>query len=102
MVAPLPTSAFAPPPNLGAERGDGPPAPPPASSLTYAGATGPARVVPVVARAPGEQCTSACAERWSVCRKGCADGACDACDRSYKDCVPGCFRDVGQAPRSLR
>ena len=110
MVAPLPTSAFAPPPNLGADRSDGPLAPPPpagtsatsASALTYAGATGPARGVPVAARAPGEQCTSACAERWSGCRKGCADGACDACDRAYKDCVPACFEDVRQVPRSLR
>jgi len=97
MVAPLPTSAFAPPPNLGADHGDGPASPP----QTVAGATGPPRPV-VVAQAPGEQCTAACAERWNGCRKGCTDGACTACDRSYKECVPGCFQDTGQAPRSLR
>jgi hypothetical protein len=97
MVAPLPTSAFAPPPNLGAEHGEGPATPPP----TYAASSGPPRPV-VVAQAPGEQCTAACAERWNGCRKGCTDGACDACDRAYKACVPGCFQDVGQAPRSLR
>jgi hypothetical protein len=98
MVAPLPTSAFAPPPNLaGGDHGDGPPTPPP----TIAGATGPPRPV-VVAEAPGEQCTAACATRWNGCRKGCADGACEACDRSYKECVPGCFRDAPQSPRSLR
>jgi hypothetical protein len=101
MVAPLPTSAFSPPPNLAGDgRGDGTP------PVTIVGATGPARVVPVAdtvaTQAPGQQCTSACGERWNGCRKGCADGACDACDRAYKDCVPGCFQDVRQAPRSLR
>jgi hypothetical protein len=96
MVAPLPTSAFAPPPNLAGGDRDGA-APPP----TVAGATGPPRPV-VTAQAPGEQCTSACAERWNGCRKGCADGACDACDRSYKECVPACFHEASQAPRSLR
>jgi len=102
MVAPLPTSAFSPPPNVAADgHGDSP-------TVTVAGATGPARVVsaavPVTAttQAPGEQCTGACAERWNGCHKGCADGACSACDRSYKECVPACFREVGQAPRSLR
>ena len=100
MVAPLPTSAFAPPPNVAADgHGDTP-------TVTVAGSTGPPRVVPVAvpvaAQAPGEQCTGACAERWNGCRKGCADGACAACDRSYKECVPACFREVGQAPRSLR
>jgi len=98
MVAPLPTSAFAPPPNLGADHGDGAGAPPP----TVAGATGPPRAPVVAPQAPGEQCTAACAERWNGCRKGCTDGACDACDRAYKECVPGCFRDAPQAPRSLR
>jgi hypothetical protein len=102
MVAPLPTSAFAPPPNLAEGHGDGAPSSQPASDI--AGST-PPRVTPVsvqVAQAPGEQCTGACAERWNSCRKGCADGACEACDRSYRSCVPGCFQEVRQAPRSLR
>jgi len=99
VVAPLPTSAFVAPPNVA---GDGTPA------VTVAGATGPPHAAPVAVpvaattQAPGQQCTGACAERWSGCRRGCADGACEACDRSYKECVPGCFREVGQAPRSLR
>ena len=88
-TAPLPTSAFAPPPNLA---GDG---------VGQAGGTS-SRMPPTSALAPGEQCTDACAQRWSTCRKGCADGACDACDGAYKTCVPGCFQDVRQAPRSLR
>jgi hypothetical protein len=99
VVAPLPTSAFVAPPNVA---GDGTPA------VTVAGATGPAHAAPVAVpvavttQAPGQQCMGACAERWNGCRRGCADGACDACDRSYKECAPACFREVGQAPRSLR
>jgi hypothetical protein len=102
MVAPLPTSAFAPPPNVADGHGDGATSSQPSSAV--AGST-PPRVVPVsvpVAQAPGEQCTGACAERWNGCRKGCADGACDPCDRAYRSCVPGCFQEARQVPRSLR
>jgi len=106
MVAPLPTSAFAPPPNLAGERGEAAIPPPTVTTATtaqtFAAASGPPRPVVVPAQAPGQQCTSACAERWSGCRKGCTDGACDACDRAYKSCVPGCFQDARQPPRSLR
>lgn len=95
MVAPLPTSAFAPPPNLAASTQ--PPGP--------VGVVPPPQVVPVsapVSQAPGQQCTNACAGRWTDCHKGCSDGACQACDRSYRTCVPACFQDARQAPRSLR
>jgi hypothetical protein len=105
-AAPMPTNAFAPPPNLESDgHGDGASTPPQAHSAIVAAAT-PLPAAPVSAQqsaqAPGEQCTAACAERWNGCRKGCADGACDSCDRAYKSCVPGCFQDVRQAPRSLR
>jgi hypothetical protein len=101
VLAPLPTSAFAPPPNIADGHGDGVSSGQPS---TVAGST-PPRVAPVsvqVAQAPGEQCASACAERWNGCRRGCVDGACEACDRGYRSCVPGCFQDARQAPRSLR
>jgi hypothetical protein len=102
MAAPMPTSAFAPPPNVAEGRGDGDPAPP--ASNDVAGAM-PPRVVSAsvqVVQVPGEQCTSACTVRWNGCRKGCADGACEVCDRGYRSCVPGCFQEVRQVPRSLR
>jgi hypothetical protein len=106
MVAPLPTSAFAPPPNLGGGQGHGDghgevTAVAPPASVASASSTAPApRATP--ASAPGEQCTAACASGWNGCRKGCTDGACDACDHAYRACVPACFQDVRQAPRSLR
>jgi hypothetical protein len=102
MVAPLPSSAFAPPPNVAEGHPDGAVSSQPSSAV--AGST-PPRVVPAAApapQAPDEQCTGACTERWSGCRRGCADGACDACDRGYRACVPGCFEDARQTPRSLR
>lgn len=116
-AAPMPTSAFAPPPNVA---GDGssspqPPSPPPSSGQSPQSASAPAlgvaptvgaggapRAVPVAARAPGEECANACADRWNGCRRGCTDGACDACDRAYRTCVPGCFTDLRHPPRSLR
>jgi hypothetical protein len=100
LTAPLPTSAFAPPPNLA---GDGtvPPAMGQSPQQVVAAGSTP-HVVPASSQAPGEQCTEACAQRWNACRKGCTDGACETCDGAYKACVPGCFQDVRQVPRSLR
>jgi hypothetical protein len=109
VAAPMPTSAFAPVPNVAGD-GPSPASSAPAASSSAAGTSGslPAqrvssesRATPVAARVPGEECTSACAERWNACRRTCAD-ACDACDGQYRACVPACFREVGQAPRSLR
>jgi hypothetical protein len=103
VAAPLPTNAFAPPPNVagdGAEKGSGGPAQ--AVSAAAVVPAPPTGRVQVGARAPGEECTAACADRWSACRKGCSGPACDACDQSYRACVPACFQDVRQIPRSLR
>jgi hypothetical protein len=105
-AAPLPTSAFAPPPNVAGEgpsvQPNQPPPPQPAAVPVASSGAAPQHIVPAVARAPGEECTNACADRWNGCRHGCADGACDACDRAYRACVPGCFQDVRHPPRSLR
>lgn len=119
-AAPMPTSAFAPPPNVAGEgptpaplpsQAPQPPQPPqpplapsgPAALPIASTSTGPApHVVQAAAHAPGEECTVACADRWNGCRRGCAGGACDACDRAYRACVPGCFQDVRHPPRSLR
>jgi len=91
-AAPMPTSAFAPPPNV-AESRTAPAAPEPVV----------AAVAPIAARAPGEECTSACVDNWTSCHKGCKDGACDACDRTYRGCVPACFgAEPRQPARSLR
>ena len=98
-IAPLPTSAFAPPPNLAGDSATAA-APPPPPTATAAATV--ARSAATISQPPGEQCTLACAERWTSCRKGCKDGACDACDGAYRSCVPGCFQDARHATRSLR
>ncbi len=102
VAAPLPTNAFAPPPNVAGDGNAQPPPPPPPAPNVGGDPPPPPRVAPVAAHAPGQECTAACADRWSACRHGCADGACDGCDRSYRACVPSCFQDVRQLPRSLR
>ncbi len=87
VAAPVPTNAFAPPPSM-VEHAVAEPAPS-SSALASHPAT----------RAPGEECTQACTEKWKACRGTC-DGAsasergkqCTVCDRTYRACVPGCFR----------
>jgi hypothetical protein len=73
-AAPVPTSAFAPPPNV--------------SEAHLAGS-----VATVPARAPGADCADACAQRWTMCRSTCKGSPCDACDQAYRACASGCFRD---------
>ena len=78
VAAPVPTNAFAPPPNV--------------SSDGHPDAGG---AVAVSARAPGADCSDACAQRWTTCRATCKGGGCDACDQTYRACAPSCFRDDG-------
>ncbi len=82
-AAPVPTNAFAPPPNLAEHSPADPPAPSASSSAVARAPT---------ARMPGDDCMQSCQDRWKACHDLCKDGACTACDRTYKTCVPGCFR----------
>jgi hypothetical protein len=87
LAAPLPTSAFAPPPNINAS---GPANPPD-------GAEPPADVKSVDARnvppRPGAACVTTCREGWNDCHGSCKDRACEPCDKAYRACVPACFRE---------
>jgi hypothetical protein len=83
-AAPVPTSAFAPPPNL-ADR-------PPADASTPASKGSGDAVREVVVRAPGSECAEGCASTWKACHDACRGVPCDECDRQYRACVPGCFR----------
>jgi len=86
MASPVPTSAFAPPPST-AERVT--------AESTASAATSkppPHEAAAVAARAPGEECSEGCSGSWKTCRQGCKGAACDACDKGYKVCVPGCFK----------
>jgi hypothetical protein len=84
-ASPVPTSAFAPPPSL-AER-----------VTTEAAASGttappPGRTPVAAVRAPGEECAEGCSGYWKTCKASCKGAACEACDKAYKLCVPGCFK----------
>lgn len=86
MAVPAPTNAFAPPPQVAdhgpAGEGSASPAAPAKSAPT---------AVVAAAHAPGEECAENCASYWSACHKSCKDGACEACDKAYRLCVPACF-----------
>jgi hypothetical protein len=73
-AAPVPTSAFVPPPNV--------------SEAHIAGT-----VVQASARAPGADCADACAQPWTMCRATCKGVSCDNCDHVYHGCASACFRD---------
>jgi hypothetical protein len=100
LAAPVPTNAFAPPPNvIDGHAGD---ARPNDGARAPASESGP----PVSARAPGADCADGCGQRWTSCRQTCRDGACNTCDQAYRTCMPNCFHDEGgashQAVRSVR
>jgi hypothetical protein len=83
-AAPLPTSAFAPPPNINAvEKKDVPDASPPAPEAH-----------PMKGPEPGTDCVRSCDEHWESCHAGCKDKACEACDKAYRTCMPACFREA--------
>jgi hypothetical protein len=84
LAAPLPTSAFVPPPIVSTSASVAPPdtREPPAEVASV-------RPHP----APGAPCVTACRERWNDCRGACKESACEACDKTYRTCVPACFRE---------
>ncbi len=86
MASPVPTSAFAPPPST-AERV---PAETTASAATSK--PPPHEAAAAAVRAPGEECSEGCSGYWKACKMGCKGGTCDACDKAYRLCVPGCFK----------
>lgn len=84
-AAPVPTSAFAPPPNVIVDAGG--------VALAEAGSGSDAPAASAKVQAPGADCADACEARWASCRNGCRDGTCAHCDRAYRACMPPCFRD---------
>lgn len=95
-AAPMPTNAFAPPPNIAAS----------ADGVGSAAApSAPVSISSARPRTPGSDCADACEARWTSCRNGCRDATCANCDRAYRGCMPPCFKDEPmsrQPVRSLR
>jgi hypothetical protein len=86
VVAPLPTSAFAPPPPVASPDG----------TAVASSSAPPAATRPPGARVPGADCADRCEARWTGCRSGCSGATCEHCDRTYRACMPACFRDDGR------
>jgi hypothetical protein len=80
---PIPTSAFAPLPNLAEHALVDPPV-----------EVKPAPVVAAVVRAPGEECAMGCGATWKACHEVCKAPGCEGCDRVYRQCVPRCMQGV--------
>jgi hypothetical protein len=76
--APVPTNAFAPPPNIAL-----------AAPIADSGVPS----VDAAPRAPGVDCADACASAWETCRGACKGAACAPCDNTYRTCMPACFVD---------
>jgi hypothetical protein len=80
----VPTNAFAPPPKL--------------AEHSVASAPPAATVEEVVVRAPGSECTDACAQSWRACHDSCKGNPCeDNCSKAYRACVPACFASAGSS-----
>jgi hypothetical protein len=88
--APMPTSAFAAPPNTMPE-----PSPVDATSHPKA-SEGPKPFAVPQLRAPGTECTDECTKTWQGCKAGCAGSSCDTCDATYKGCAMACYKDLGR------
>ena len=94
LAAPVPTNAFAPPPSTAehAVASAVPPAGTAAHPLAAGSAAGVGASVGASVGAPGQDCAEGCSGYWKTCHQTCKDGTCDACDKAYKLCVPGCFQ----------
>ncbi len=93
--APMPTSAFAPPPKtLNDESPDsGIAASAPAFKLPPVPSAA-ASVAPAPPE-PESYCSSGCSDAWRSCGDSCKGAACDACPKDYRKCMRACFKDDG-------
>ena len=108
ITAPLPTNAFAPPPKVldgdyldgGAARAARAPL---ATARLGAGADGGASDAGAndSSRLPASGCSEGCGAKYRQCSAGCTgadagsgakNGACSACESTYKTCMRGCFK----------
>jgi hypothetical protein len=96
IAAPVPTNAFAPPPNVsdGHSGAEPSPASTGAREVLLVRVTTPPR--------PGADCAETCGETWNSCRASCKDHACDACDQTYRVCMPVCFHEEAAAARPVK
>lgn len=108
VAAPLPTSAFAPPPRTGDDpMRTAPTETEPAKSAAPLRAAPPAPKPQTAPSAPGSECVEACSAAWDACRGACGGrkDQCDACESKHASCLSACVKklkaDVA-APRPRR
>lgn len=104
VAAPAPTSAFAPPPKtIAVANAPTAPSPPPSTPSTASTSTpappgsvvfvAPAHAVAVRdAAPPASACQDVCMRSWESCQGRTEALANDACGKTYKGCMRGCFK----------
>jgi len=97
VAAPVPTNAFAPPPNVSDGRGATDP-----SAASGKGSHESIAVRAAVPEPPGADCAQLCGAKWDDCRATCKEHACDGCDKVYRACMPACFHDDAGAVRPAK
>jgi hypothetical protein len=90
VVAPAPTSAFAPPPKTLSDMPDAGPRvePAPVPSVIFVAPPPSASSAPPPP-VPASECQSNCANRLETCR---ASKKADACEKEYRTCMRACFK----------
>jgi hypothetical protein len=108
LTAPLPTSAFAPPP-----RTDTDGALPQTRTTTTVQSKTTTTVVETktvqpklvpLPRAPGSECVEACTQAWDVCHTECSGNKekCDVCEDRHETCLLSCVKNKARVPRATR
>jgi hypothetical protein len=98
VTAPMPTSAFAPPPGTLAV--DPKAASESAFELPAVAVATDGTAVSGPPREPESRCSSACGSAWRACGDTCKASACDACAKGYRRCMRTCFTDDGAKKRA--
>jgi hypothetical protein len=96
VAAPLPTSAFAPPPKMGDDSTHAPPAPTETVTPKPAPTTSAVPKSAPMPKAPGSECVEGCTTAWDACRTDCGANVdkCDACETKHATCLSGCVKKL--------
>ncbi len=90
IAAPVPTNAFAPPPNVTPNVSDGHSGPEPAASPVAKVPREASLVHVTMPDRPGADCAETCGDKWNTCRGSCKDRGCETCDQAYRVCTCRC------------
>lgn len=96
VAAPLPTSAFAPPPKMQDDGVHAVPTPTESARPKPAPTTSVTPKNSPMPKAPGSECVEACTTSWDTCRADCGANVdkCDACESKHATCLSTCVKKL--------